>query len=141
MLLVVFLAIHCYNYIALFCQIRVNINNHARPIFVHEASGTTMHHANSKMHNFFNVRVFYVPYNRSGDAYRRHEQAKKKREYGQRVREIERGVFTHAPLDLSTWGRMGKEAAQQPSTNSSIADMIAWKRQNPYTHASCNGMA
>ncbi len=46
---------------------------------------------------------------------------KKKREYGQRVREIERGVFTHAPLDLSTWGGMGKEAAAllQTSTNSS----------------------
>ena len=33
----------------------------------------------------------------------------KKREYGQRVREVERGVFT--PLVLSTNGRTGKEAA------------------------------
>ncbi len=91
-------------------------------IFVQEASGTT-----TKMH-FFDVRVFYpnAPSNRSGDAYRRHEQAKK-REYGQRVREIERGVFT--PLVLSTWGGMGKEAA---TFYKRLADLIASKRQNPY---------
>ena len=49
---------------------------------------------------FFDVRVFYpnAPSNRSIDAYRRHEHAKK-REYGQRVRDIERGVFT--PLVLN----------------------------------------
>ncbi len=78
--------------------------------------------------HFFYVRVFYpnAPSNRSGDAYRRHEQAKK-REYGQRVREIERGVFT--PLVLSTWGGMGKEAA---TFYKRLADMIASKRQNPY---------
>ena len=43
----------------------------------------------------------YPPSNRSADAYKRHEQAKK-REYGQRVREVEHGVFT--PLVLSSNG-------------------------------------
>ena len=41
---------------------------------------------NNSQYVFFDVRVFYpnAPSNRSMDAYRRHEQAKK-REYGQRV--------------------------------------------------------
>ncbi len=56
------------------------------------------------------------------------EQAKK-REYGQRVREIERGVFT----PQRTWGGMGKEAA---TFYKRLADLIASKRRNP-----CNGMA
>ena len=46
--------------------------------------------------------------NSSIDVYRSHKM-KNKREYGQRVREVERGVFT--PLVLSTNGGMGKEAA------------------------------
>ena len=41
-------------------------------------------------------------------AYRKHESAKKK-EYAQRVREVEHGVFT--PLVLSATGGMGREAA------------------------------
>ena len=40
-------------------------------------------------------------------AYRKHETAKK-REYAQRVREVEHGVFT--PLVLSTTGGMAREA-------------------------------
>ena len=40
-------------------------------------------------------------------AYRKHESIKK-REYAQRVREVEHGVFT--PLVLSTTGGMGREA-------------------------------
>ena len=53
------------------------------------------------------MRIFYpnAPSNHSTDAYRRHEMAKK-REYGQRVREVEREVFT--PLVFSTNGGMGK---------------------------------
>ena len=64
---------------------------------------------NNSQDAFFDVRVFYpnAPSSRSTDAYKRHEQAKK-REYGQRVREIECGVFT--PLAFSTNGGMGKEA-------------------------------
>ncbi len=82
----------------------VNTSNHARPDI--RARGFWNNHQDA----FFDVRVFYsnAPSNRFGDAYKRHEQAKK-REYGQRIREIERGVFT--PLVLSTWGGMGKEAA------------------------------
>ena len=70
---------------------------------------------------FFDVWFFYpnAPSNHSTDAYRRHEQAKK-REYGQRVREVERGVFT--PLVLSTNGGMGKEAT---TFYKRLADMIA----------------
>ena len=67
--------------------------------------------------------------NRSTDSssvYRRHEQAKKW-EYGQRIREVERGVFT--PLVLSTTGGMGREAT---TFYKRLADMIAQKRQHPY---------
>ena len=55
----------------------------------------------------FGVRVFYpnAPSNRSADAYKRHEQAKK-REYGQRVREVEHGNFT--PPVVSSNGRNGQ---------------------------------
>ena len=67
--------------------------------------------------------------NRSPDSspvYRRHEQAKK-REQGQRIREVECGVFT--PLVLSTTGGMGREAT---TFYKCLADMIAQKRQHPY---------
>ena len=81
---------------------------------------------------FFDVKVFYpnASSNRSSEpssAYRRHERAKK-REYGQRVREIERGVFT--PLVLSTTGGMGREAT---TFYKRLADMIASKRQHSYS--------
>ena len=81
---------------------------------------------NNHQDAFFDVRVFYpnTPSNHSTDAYRRQEMAKK-REYGQRVREVERGVFT--PLVLSTNGGMGKEAA---TFYRRLADMIAQKRQH-----------
>ena len=45
-----------------------------------------------------------------------------KRRYGQRVREVERGVFT--PLVLSTNGGMGKEAVMFYRC---LADLIAQK--------------
>ena len=81
---------------------------------------------------FFNVRVFYpnASSNHStvvSSAYRRHEQAKK-REYGQRVRDVEHGLFT--PLVLSSNGGMGKEAT---TFYKRLADMIAQKRQHPYS--------
>ena len=61
---------------------------------------------------FFDVRVFHpnASSNKSGKlsaVYKRHENAKK-REYGQRVLDVEHGVFT--PLVLSTTGGMGREA-------------------------------
>ena len=67
---------------------------------------------NAAQDAFFDVRVFYpnAPSNRSSSitaAYRKHENDKK-RAYGQRVREVEHGVFT--PLVLSSTGGMGREA-------------------------------
>jgi hypothetical protein len=59
--------------------------------------------------------------------YRRHEQAKK-REYGERIRNVERGVFT--PLVLSTTGGMGREAE---TFYKCFADMISNKRQQKYS--------
>ena len=60
---------------------------------------------------FFDVRVFHpnAPTYRNRDLaalYKMHEGIKK-REYGERVREVERGVFT--PLVLSTTGGMARE--------------------------------
>ena len=62
---------------------------------------------------FFDVRVFHpnAPSYRSSSIqslYRRHEQ-EKKREYGDRVREIEQASFT--PLVFATTGGMGREAS------------------------------
>ena len=61
---------------------------------------------------YFDVRVFYP--NASSyrslsfsSAHKRHEDTKK-REYGQRVRDVEHGVFT--PLVLTSTGGMGQEA-------------------------------
>ena len=84
---------------------------------------------NNHLNAFFDVRVFYpnTPSNRSGDAYKRHEQAKK-RERGQRVRDIERGVFT--TLVLSTNRGMGQEAN---TFYKRLADMIAQKRKHIYS--------
>ena len=69
---------------------------------------------NNSQDAFFDVRFFYpnAPSNRSTDAFRRHELAKK-REYGQRVRDVECGVFT--PLILST--NDGMEKRQPLSIN------------------------
>ena len=59
---------------------------------------------NGSQDALFDVRVFYpkASTNRSSNllsVYKRHQQAKK-REYGQRIRDVERGVFT--PLALSS---------------------------------------
>ena len=67
--------------------------------------------ANSLFSAFFDVRVFHpnAPTYRYRDLaalYKMHEGIKK-REYGERVREVERGVFT--PLVLSTTGGMARE--------------------------------
>ena len=81
---------------------------------------------------FFEVRVFYpnASSNRSTNAtsvYRRHKQAKKQ-EYGQQIREVERGVFT--PLVLSTNGGMGREAR---TFYKRLADLLSQKRQQTYS--------
>ena len=67
--------------------------------------------------------------NRSGSlpaAYKKHEDIKK-RAYGQRVRDVECGVFT--PLVFSTTGGMGREAT---TFYKRLADMLARKQQMPY---------
>ena len=80
---------------------------------------------------YFDVRVFYpnAPSNRSGSlsaAYKKHEDIKK-RAYGQRVRDVEGGVFT--PLVFSTTGGMGREAT---TFYKRLADLLAQKQQKPY---------
>ena len=52
----------------------------------------------------------------------------KKREYAQRVREVEHGVFT--PLVLSTTGGIGREAA---TFYKRLADEISTKEQKQYS--------
>ena len=73
---------------------------------------------NTSQDAFFDVRVFYpnASSNRStvvSSAYRRHEQAKK-REYGQRVRDVENGVFTPLVLSIYYWrhGERGNHLLQ-----------------------------
>ena len=80
---------------------------------------------------YFDVRVFYpnAPSNRSGSlsaAYKKHEVIKK-RAYGQRVRDVEGGVFT--PLVFSTTGGMGREAT---TFYKRLADLLAQKQLKPY---------
>lgn len=81
---------------------------------------------------YFDVRVFHpnAPSNSSSSisaAYKKHE-AIKKRAYGQRVRDIEQGVFT--PLVFSTTGGMGQEAT---TFYKRLADMIHYKEDKPYS--------
>ena len=85
---------------------------------------------------FFDVRVFHP--NASSNystnlmsVFRRHEQAKK-REYGERVREIEHGVFT--PLVLSTTGSLGNEATVFYKR---LADLLSIKQQKHYSVVMC----
>ena len=81
---------------------------------------------------FFDVRVFHpnASSNRSmttNAAYRKHESTKK-REYVQRVREVEHGVFT--PLVFSTTGGLGHE----PTTfYKRLADGLSRKEQKQYS--------
>ena len=80
---------------------------------------------------FFDVRVFH-PFASSYSKtllslYRQHER-KKKREYGDRVREVEMGCFT--PLVFSTVGGMGREAM---ATFKRLANLLAEKKNEPYS--------
>ncbi len=81
---------------------------------------------------FFDVRVFHpnAPCYRSKDiasVFKQHEAAKK-REYNQRVQNIEHGVFT--PLVFSTTGSMGKEGI---TFYKRLADMLARKQEKSYS--------
>jgi hypothetical protein len=81
---------------------------------------------------FFDVRVFHpnAPSYRSknlASIYNRHE-SDKKREYGQRVREVEHGMFT--PLVFSTSGGMAKECC---ISYKRLASMLSDKRHEPYS--------
>ena len=77
---------------------------------------------NGQQDAFFYVRVFYPL------AEPRIRLQAKKREYGERIRNVEHGVFT--PLILSTTGGMGREAE---TFYKCLADMISNKRQQKYS--------
>ena len=81
---------------------------------------------------FFDVRVFHPnaqSYHHSSisSLYRRHEQAKK-REYGDRIREVENGSFT--PLVFTTTGGMGREATLFYKR---LTDQICEKKNTMYS--------
>ena len=63
--------------------------------------------------------------------YRAHEAAKK-REYGERVREVERGVFT--PLVFSSTGGIARECT---TFFKRLADLLSVKKQLPYSQVLC----
>ena len=82
---------------------------------------------------FFDVRVFHpnAQSNRHSSIqslYRKHEQIKK-REYGNRVREVEYASFT--PLVLATSGGMGREATMFYKR---MADTLSTKNNAHYYH-------
>ena len=81
---------------------------------------------------YFDVRVFHpnAPCYRSKDVaavYKQHESAKK-REYNQRVQNVEHGVFT--PLVFTTTGSMGSEGT---TFYKRLADMLSHKQEKPYS--------
>ena len=80
---------------------------------------------------FVDVRVFNPSAQSNRQAslssvYRRHEQ-EKRRQYDERVREVEHATFT--PLFLSTTGSMGRAAT---TFFKRLASMVAEKRDLPY---------
>ena len=80
---------------------------------------------------FFDVRIFHPNGSSNSSStvaatYRKHETIKK-REYSQRVFEVEHGVFT--PLIFSTTGGMGREAT---TFYKRLADKTANKHETPY---------
>ena len=81
---------------------------------------------------FFDIRVFYpiAPSYRQKDLtalYRMHEQ-EKKRQYAERVREVEHGVFT--PLVFASTGGMARECT---IFFKRIADTLSDKKQIPFS--------
>ena len=82
---------------------------------------------------FFDVRVFnpFAPTNlkhQLGSCYHLHEM-EKRRQYDERVREVERGSF--APLVFATSGGMGKQATVFYKR---LASLLALKKNQPYSH-------
>ena len=80
---------------------------------------------------YFDVRVFHpnAPSYCSKDItvlYKQHESSKK-REYGQRIRDVEHGVFT--PLIFSTTGSMGREGT---TFYKRLADLLSHKQGKSY---------
>ena len=80
---------------------------------------------------FFDIRVFHPlasSYRNTSleNLYRQHER-QKKREYGDRVRQVELGCFT--PLVFSTTGGMALEAT---TTFKRLASILAEKKNEPY---------
>ena len=99
---------------------------------------------------FLDVRVFNpsAQSNRHGSlvyVYRRHE-LEKKRQYEQRVRDVEQATFT--PLVMSTTGRMGKAATtfykRLASMFSEKRDVFLWENDQldslPLEFCSCEGI-
>ena len=81
---------------------------------------------------YFDVRVFHpnAPCYRSRDLVsvcKQHESAKK-REYNQRIQNVEHGVFT--PLVFTTTGSMGREGT---TFYKRLADMLSHKQEKPYS--------
>ena len=81
---------------------------------------------------YFDVRVFHpnAPCYRSRDlasVCKQHESAKK-REYNQRIQNVEHGVFT--PLVFTTTGSMGREGT---TFYKRLADMLSHKQEKPYS--------
>ena len=76
---------------------------------------------------FFDVRIFnpYAPSNRC-NPYRQHETSKR-RQYGERVREVEHGNFS--PLVFSTSGGMG---ASTTVAYKRLAFLLSCKWKSPY---------
>ena len=97
--------------------------------FVHQDYGVT-----DSVAHFFDVRVFH-PFVRSNwssslsGAYARHEQVKR-RQYEQRVREVEMATFM--PLVFSTAGGMGRAAT---ATMKRLASLLAHKWNIKYSVA------
>ena len=87
---------------------------------------------NSTQDAYFDVRVFHpnAPCYRSRDlaaVYKQHESAKK-REYNQRVLNVEHGVFT--PLVFATTGSMAREAS---TFYKRLANLLSRKQEKPYS--------
>ena len=78
---------------------------------------------------FFDVQVFnpHAPSNRNSQCYRKHK-LEKKRQYKQRVREVEHASFT--PLVLSATGGMANE---DTVFYKRLASCLATKRDQPYS--------
>ena len=102
-----------------------------QPILTTEYDSTYAQEVSGTRARMLSLMVFHpnAPSNSSRSlpaAYKKHED-EKKRTYGQRILEIEHGVFT--PLVLSTSGGMGRETQ---TFYKRLADLLSLKRDVPY---------